>query len=304
MGPEGMPDWAGICRIMTRSLKRYSAFHWEEIASTVGEDAYGKMQHQRGNRVWVVDAASIAPRPRRSILDHASVGTAGVHGEDSVHIVVGTPAPKASHMTCSPVEMDVKTCTLVHSIDHRALKGAPEGLLQGIVDSIYSEITLGVEEAAYADLLKTDKSRLAGTVEMKRNSEPMTVKDEDPLEPGLVAAAAAKIARMHRHVPFPDGLVCLASPAQAVQLAWDSAGRARSMSVAGIDVLATPVIEFDQSYGRYVAFVASKRSIRVALSRIEIDAVRIDNGVRIVAQYAVGARVDPNEAVRVESWRR
>lgn len=302
------PDWEETCRILTLSLKKYSTFHWEEIAAELGDDAYGGMQHQRENRVWVVDPASIEPRPRRSILDYASVGGAGIRCEDSGNVVIGLPASSppsdAPHMTCAPASMAVKTSTLTHAIDHKALKGAPAGLLRDIMGSFYSEITLSLEEAAYAELFKTDRNRLADVMEMERMSEPMTVRDEKPLSRGLIASAAAKISRKNRHVSFPDGLVCLASPEQAMQLIGDSAELARHMNVAGIDVLATPVIGFDQSRERHVAFVVAKRSIRVALSQVEVDASRTKNGIRIAAQYAAGVTVDPGEAVRVESWRR
>ena len=305
---EGVADWAGICRILTQSLKRYGAFHWTEIAAALGDDVCEGMRRKReSSSVWLFDLASIDPRPRRSILDYARVDEAELYAESFDHIEIGPPARSnldVAHNTCSQAPLEVKRHTLVHTIDHKALNDAPACLLQEIVGSFYGEIALDIERAAYAELLGTDRNQLAASMSMDRKSEPMTVREEDPLDAKTIASAAAEISRIRPNVPFPGGLVCLASPSQAMQLVDGSTGRARAMNVGGIDVLATPVIQFDQSYERHVAFVVAKRSIHVALSRMEVDVDRTDNRVRIVAQCASGARADPKGAARIESWRR
>ncbi|MDD9808531.1 MAG: hypothetical protein OXU25_01690 [Thaumarchaeota archaeon] len=303
----GVRDWAGVCRTLTQSLRRYGAFHWTEIASTVEDGVYERMQRQRENRVWVFDLASMDPKPRRSILDHARVEGAELYGEGSAHIEIGIPVDYSldvTHMTCVADSVKAEKRTLVHTIDRKALKGAPESLLQDVAGSFYEAITLGIEEAIYDELLKTDASQLSSVVSLEKKSDHMKIREEAPLSAGHVASAAANISRAHPNVPFPDGLVCLASPSLATQLIDGSTERARAMNVGGTDVLATPVIRFDQSYERHVSFVVAKRSVRVALSEVEVDVNRTDNRVSIVAQYAMGARVDPKQATRIESWRR
>lgn len=310
MGLErgGARDWAGICRLLTQSLKRYGAFHWTEIAAAVGDDVCDGMRRKReDSSVWLFDLASVDPRPRRTILDYVRVDEAELYAESFDHIEVGTPSRSSldvTHNTCSQAPLEVKRHTLVHTIDHKTLNGAPMRLLQEAVGSFYGEIALDIERAVYADLLSTDRSQLVTAMSMGRRSEPMAAREEDPLDAETVASAAAEISRVRPSVPFPDGLVCLASPSQAMQLVDGSTERARVMNVGGIDVLATPVIQFDQSHERHVAFVVAKRSIHVALSKMEVDVNRADNRVRIVAQCASGTRADPRDAARIESWRR
>lgn len=308
MERKDTPDWGRTCRVLAQSLKRYGAFHWTEIASLVGEDAYKDMQLQRENsRVWAFDLASVDPRPRRSILDHVEADGAELYGELSGHLEIGSPAGSnldVTHMTCVPTPLKIETRTLAHTVDSKVLKDAPGSLLRDIVESFYSEITLQIENTAYSQLLKTDTRLLASVTTMEKRSDHMRIREEDPLDASTVASAAAGISRIHPRVQFPDGLVCLVSPAQATQLIDGSTDRAKAMSAGGVDLLVTPVIRFDQSYERHVAFVAAKRSIRVALSRVEVDVSRTDSRVRIAARYAVGAAVDPKQAARIESWRR
>lgn len=308
MEKEGAPGWERTCRVLAQSLKKYGAFHWTEIAPLVGDDAYEGMQLQRENsRVWAFDLASVDPRPRRSILDHVEADGAEPYGELSGHLEIGSPAGSSldvTHMTCAPAPLKIETRTLAHTVDPKVLKGAPESLLRDIVGSFYGEITLQIENAVYSQLLKTDTRQLASVTTMEKRSDHMKIREEDPLDASTVASAAAGISRIHPHVQFPDGLVCLVSPAQATQLIDGSTDRAKAMSVGGVDLLVTPVIRFDQSYERHVAFVAAKRSIRVALSRVEVDVNRTGSRVGIAAQYAVGVAVDPKQAARIESWRR
>lgn len=305
---RGARGWAETCRTLTRSLKQYGAFHWTEVASAVGDDVCDGMRRQRGDSsVWLLDLASVDPRPRRSVLDYARVEEAELYGKSFAHVEVGAPVDYSldvAHMTCATAPLKVGKRTLVHTIDRRALNEAPESFLQDVVESFYGAITLGIESAVYSELFKTDARQLASSMTLEKKSDHMKIREEHPLDASHIATAAAEISRVRSHVQFPDGLVCLVSPSQATQLIGGATERARAMNVGGIDVLATPVIKFDQSYERHVAFVVAKRSMHVALSRMEVDVDRTDNRVRIVAQCAVGARADPKDAARIESWRR
>jgi len=288
---------------MTWSLQTYGAFHWTEISKMVSKDSYELMQLQRENRVWLVDLAYISPKPRRSILDYVNVSNIDSKSMRFPLIKMERPAAEnVVHMTCSTTGMAVEARTLTHTIDGEALKEAPPDFMQMVVESLYSEITLSIEKALYNGLLNSGQ-KLAANLSMEKQSDPMTIVPELPLNAERVVEAAIAISTVDCRVPCPDGLVCFASPAQAMQLV-DTTESAKSMNICGVDLLATPEIKFDTSHDRYAAFVSAKQSIHVALSPLEIDTDQNDAGTRIVAKYAVGLSFDPEVSAKIVSWRK
>jgi len=74
--------------------------------------------------------------------------------------------------------------------------------------------------------------------------------------------------------------------------------------VSGIGLVTSPAVRFGRSHDRYMGVVAARRSIRVALSRIEVEAVRQKRGTSIKARYSMGVDVEPGMAAKIFSYRK
>ncbi len=172
-----------------------------------------------------------------------------------------------------------------------------------ILVSFYDAIALQAESAVHNIVAKMNEENFADVVSMKQNSEIMKIAEEDPLDANKIADAASAIIRRNPDVPYPQGLVCMVSPAQAMQLFDESAVRADHLNVYGIDTIVSPAVGFNRDYHKYEAIVTPKKSILVALSLLEIDAVPDGSGTHIRAQYALGVTIDPSKAVKIISWR-
>lgn len=284
-------------------------FNWEEIREELGKEAYEDMQTQRDTRVWLVDHVEMGRGSRRTALGCASVAGADLHGSPAErHVMlerpwaldqIGSSVPGA---TGRLAKVDTADRGLVHHIDRKTLKASHDGLVGDIAKSFYAEIALNVERSIHDALIRVDESRLAGVVEMERKGDSMHVPPEDPLSADKIADAAGAIVRRNPDVPCPRGLFCMVSPEQALQLLDSNADR--HPRVYGIDVVASPAVEFDTNRDQYTAIVAPKRSVLVALSMIEVGAERTGDGTVLTARYATGVSIDPRQTAKVVSWKR
>lgn len=285
-------------------------FNWEEIREELGKDEYEEMQTQRESRVWLVDHADMGCGSRRTALDCAYVAGADLHGKFAEHHVsLARPMVSTNYsgdfppeVTCGIARIETTDHKLAHYIDRKALKAAPGGLMAYIVASFYAEIALRVEKSIHRELARGDESRLLAAMEMVRHGDRMSIRQEDPLSAEKIADAASTIIKHNPHVPYPQGLACMVSPAQAMQLPASTAnGRP---GVHGIDTIVSPAVKFDDDRDCYEAMVAAKGSILVALSRIEIAADRVGDGTMLTVRYSSGVSIDPHQTVKVRSWKK
>ncbi|MDD9808587.1 MAG: hypothetical protein OXU25_01985 [Thaumarchaeota archaeon] len=304
--------WEDTCAVMTASLQKNGLFHWDEIRDVVDEDAYARMQWARGDRrVWVVRHSDIAPRLRHTMLDYAHVAGAELRGTGpSRHVVAGEPAPCGEGQgeprpTCAMVEVEAADHELTHYVTHRMLGATGIGFVRDLMASFRDRIAMDVEreiQRQVGDAPDRDFAFVDASERRDRFVAADTV--QDPLEAEKITNAAIRVVRNNPQVPFPRGLVCMLSPEQSVQLFGGGSARADGRGVFGIGTVTSPAVEFDRSRGRYVNVVAARNALRVALSRIEVEAVREKGGASIKARYCMGVSVDPRMAAKIFSYRK
>lgn len=292
--------------MMTVSLQRNGSFHWGEIRSALGEEAYAGMQRWRDpERVWVVRHGSAGSAGRSTMLDHSTVLDAEGHGgSPGRHAVLYAPsATRPERPTCVAISMNATVHEHWHKIGPNVTGAAHPELVEEIVGSFQDAMALNVEEEA-CRVLSTMEEDLA-LVDYDELEAEGRAQQRAPLDAAGIAAAGAKIARDFPGVAFPRGIVAMVSPEQAAQLPGGEAAGPREGGVRGIDIVASPAIKYDDERGGYGAIVAAKGSVYVSLGPMEIHAVREnDGGIGIVARYVMSVALKPAQIARVFSYRR
>lgn len=302
--------WEDACEVLTESLRTNGLFHWGEIRDTVGEEAYGTMQWLRGDsRVWVVDHADIEPRQRRSMIDYAHVDGAELGRPGSEHVAIGDPVPASPHAeeiprpTCAMEDMETTDYELAHHVPHRTMGSVNDRFVRDLMASFYGRIALDVERQIQRQAGRVHDKELAFVGEKDPGITAVAPEVREPMEGSAITRAGIGVVRANPQVPFPHGLVCMISPEQAMQLFGNGSASLESMSADGIALVTSPAVRFGGSWNRFMNVVAASGSIRVALSRIEVDAARHDRGTTIRARYSMGVRVEPRMAARIFSYR-
>jgi len=311
---DGWWGWEDTCALLTTSLQRNGLFNWGEIRDVVGEEAYGDMQWTRGkNHVWVVRHGDIAPKPRRSLLDYAHTVGAGLHGTGtSRHVVIEEPASGDSRPdmpeiepTCRMVKMGVRDYELSHYATRETINAAGVGFVRDLMVSFRDRIVRDMEREIQSQIggaSDDDFAFVDGSEKKGKNVAKVTI--QDPLEAEKITNAGIRVVRKNPQIPFPHGLVCMISPEQATQLFGSSSVRMERMSAYGIDLVTSPAVKFSRNYDRYMNAVVAQRSLRAAISRIEVDTMRQKAGTLIRARYSMGASVEPRMAARIYSYRK
>jgi len=306
----GYWGWEDACDVLTESLRTNGLFHWGEIRDTVGEEAYGTMQWLRGDsRVWVVDHADIAPKPRRSMVDYARVDGAELGRPSSQLATIGAPEPVTPHSgdvpghTCGMTDIDTMDYELAHHVHHRTLASVNDWFVRDLMVSFYDRIALDIERQIQKQVGRAHDEEFAFVGKGNSGTGTVATEAREPMGTNAITQAGIGVARSNPQVPFPHGLVCMISPEQAMQLFGNSSAKMENMSAGGISLVTSPAVKFGGSQNRFMNVVAANGSIRVALSGIEVDAVRQNAGTVIRARYSMGVRVEPHLAARIFSYR-
>ena len=293
--------------MMTVSLQRHGHFHWGEIRNALGEGVYAGMQRWRDpDRVWVVRHGSAGPVGRGTMLDHATVLDAEGHGGGpGRHAVLYAPTGERPKWdTCVAVITEGATHRHWHKIGPGVTSVTHPWLVEEIVRSFQGAMALNVEEEA-CKVLATMQEKDLALVDYDELEAGCREQDRSGLDAARIARAGARIARTFPDVAFPRGVVAMMSPEQASQLSGDAATSAGGASVRGIDIVASPAIEYDEGREGYAAMVAAKGSIYVSLGPMEIHAAKEeDGGIGMVAQYVMSVALKPAKIAKVFSYRR
>jgi len=276
----------------------------------VGEEVYGSMQWLRGDsRVWVVDHADVEPKPRRTMIDYARVDGAELGRPGSQRAAIGDPVPVSPHagevppVTCGVADIETMDYELAHHVPHRTMGSVNDWFVRDLMASFYGKIALDVEKRIQKQVGRAHDKEFAFVGKRDPGISTVAPEAREPMEGSSITRAGISVVRSNPQIPFPRGLVCMISPEQAMQLFGNGSARMESMSTDGIALVTSPAVRFGGSWNRFMNIVAASGSIRVALSRIEVDAERQDHGTIIRARYSMGVSVDLRMAARIYSYR-
>ena len=301
-------EWGELCDKMERAFRGNLPVEIG-LRGLLG-DAYDAHMPRRadGNPVWEVAYADIAPAPRRSMLDHSNVAMVGSHEpHHRFHLLDRMPqAPQdpenvSNIPTDGEMRIDVtRMGTFWHHVDQNLLGAATGNIVRDAAVSFRDTMILCAERAIHGRLRAAVAgsgllpSVLAGVAQGYDD-----VKITDTIGRNDIVYAAQEIVKATPQVAFPGDIVCMISPIQAMHLFAESSLDV-SHGIGGIDVIVSPAVGLDPT-ALHTALVAAKMSIGVAMSGLEVQIARTNDGIGLGAQFGVGANILPHMAVKVVS---
>ena len=301
--------WRGYCQTITESLKRGEPI-WANLRKALGEEACKQIETViNGDPVWVIDQKCMASAPRRSMLDYADVATINaVEKMSKRHVSFDEPTRITANSgtvppqpTCSAVSMNTALQkALWHNISQDVLADTKRNIVYDILSAFHDRIVLDIEESIYAGLQEAITNNEVVRLDARGKNDDEQTDVLGILSSNDIINAALTLSKNNPHISFPDDIVCVISPVQAMQILKEGSTQLDRMSVHGIDLVISPAVQNGLDPKIHTAMVSVKQTIRVGISKIEIRVKRFKYN-SIWAEYGMGTKIDPSMTVAIVS---